>query len=370
MVRTTGYHPLMRIMHLESGRHLYGGAVQVRYLLEGLEAEGVENVLVCARGSEVAAAGGEVVELPMGGDLDVLLAGRLSRVIQAHAPSVVHVHSRRGADTVGGWCARWAGVPAVLTRRVDHREPALWARLKYRPYRVVAAVSSAVEKVLVNHVGLNPARVIRVASAVDSRRYRSADARERVAAAFGAPPGSILVGVVAQLIPRKGHALLLACLPEVIARYPNVHVLCFGRGPLEKTLRREIDDRGLGGRVQLAGFRNDLAELVPGLHLLVHPARREGLGVAVLEAMSAGVAVVASDAGGLTDIIEHQRHGLLFESGNRRALRDCLVRMLGDSELRRRCARAGRQRVESHFSVPRMTRRYLEIYRRILRAEP
>ena len=361
----------MRIMHVESGRYLYGGARQVCYLIEGLEAEGFENLLVCARGSEIAGAarGATVVELPMGGDLDVFWAGPLWKLIEAHAPDILHVHSRRGADLVGGRCARRAGVPAVLTRRVDNREPAWWARLKYRPYSLVAAISSAVESELVDHVGLDPARVVRIASAVDSERYRpESAARARLAEAFGIPTAAIVVGVVAQLIPRKGHALLLDCMPEMIARHPEVRLLCFGRGPRERALSRQIAERGLGDHVRLAGFSDDLAELMPGLDLLVHPALREGLGVAVLEAMSAGVPVVASDAGGIPDIIEHERSGLLFAAGDPHALRGGVMRMLGDEALRLRLARAGRERVNARFSVRRMSRCYAEVYNRVLSA--
>ena len=359
----------MLIMHVEAGRHLYGGARQVCYLIEGLAAEGYENILVCARGSEIAAEarGATVVELPMGGDVDVFWAGPLRKLIKAHAPAIVHVHSRRGADLVGGRCARRAGVPAVLTRRVDNREPAWWARLKYRPYSVVAAISSAVESELVDRVGLDPARVVRVASAVDTERYRpESAARDRLAEAFGIPSASIVVGVVAQLIPRKGHVLLLDCLPDVIARHPEVRVLCFGRGPRERALSRQIAARGLGDHVQLTGFRDDLAQLMPGLDLLVHPALQEGLGVAVLEAMSAGVPVVASNAGGIPDIIEHERSGLLVAAGDPHALRGVVLRMLGDEALRVRLARAGRERVETRFSVQRMSRRYVEVYNRVL----
>ena len=359
----------MRIMHVEAGRHLYGGARQVCYLVEGLAAEGFENILVCARGSEIAGAvrGATVVELPMGGDLDVFWAGPLRKLIRAHAPDVVHVHSRRGADLVGGRGARRAGVPAVLTRRVDNREPAWWARLKYRPYSVVAAISSAVELELVDHVGLDRGRVVRVASAVDAGRYRpGSSARMRLTETFGIPPESTVVGVIAQLIPRKGHALLLDSLPEVIVRHPEVRVLLFGRGPLERSLRERIAARSLSDRVQLTGFRNDLAELLPGLDLLVHPALREGLGVAVLEAMSAGVAVVASDAGGIPDIVEHERSGLLFAAGDSGGLCEAMLRTLGDEALRRRLALAGRKRVESRFSVERMSRRYVEVYNRVL----
>ena len=361
-------------MHVEAGRYLYGGARQVYHLIGGLADAGHENILVCARGSEIAGEvrgagvrGAAVVELRMRGDLDPFWAGPLGELIEVRAPDIVHVHSRRGADLVGGRCARRAGVPAVLTRRVDNREPARWARFKYRPYSVVAAISSAVESELVDHVGLEPARVVRVASAVDSGRYRPVSgARGRLVQAFGIPSASIVVGVVAQLIPRKGHALLLDCMPEVIARHPEVQVLCFGRGPRERALRRQIAERGLGEHVRLAGFRDDLAELIPGLDLLAHPALREGLGVAVLEAMGAGVPVVASDAGGIPDIVEHGRSGLLFPAGDPRALRDGVLRMLGDEALRLRLARAGRERVEARFSVRRMSGRYVEVYNRVL----
>src|SRR5690606_33227736 len=115
----------MRILHIESGRHLYGGGAQVRYLLEGLHAAGVDNVLVCARGGALAAAKppATIVELPMSGDLDAKLTARLGRTIRDVLPDIVHVHSRRGAALFGGLASRLAGVPAVLTRRVDSAEP-------------------------------------------------------------------------------------------------------------------------------------------------------------------------------------------------------------------------------------------------------
>lgn len=360
----------MRIMHLEGGRHRYGGAEQVRYLIQGLAAHGVENVLVCPRDSELAAAtrATTVVELPMGGDLDVRLPARLKAVIETHAPSILHVHSRRGADTAGGWSARSTGIPAVLTRRVDSREPAAWARLKYRPYRAIVAISSAVEKELLHHVGLEAGRVFTVHSAVDPDLYRPAPSRARLAEAFGLPAGVLTMGVVAQLIPRKGHALLFECLPDLLSRYGDAHVICFGRGPLREKLMRQLVELGLDARVKLVGFRDDLPDLLPGLDLLVHPAEREGLGVAVLEAMSAGVPVVASTAGGLTDLIEHEVHGLTFQPGDRIGLTAAAGRLLADAGLRARLGSAARERARAGFSVERMSEQYLEIYHRILGA--
>jgi glycosyltransferase involved in cell wall biosynthesis len=178
----------------------------------------------------------------------------------------------------------------------------------------------------------------------------------------------MVIGVVAQLIPRKGHALFFECLPEILSRYPDVHLLCFGRGPLKKSLLRRLAHLNLATRVKLVGFRADLPDLLPGLDLVVHPAEREGLGVAVLEAMSSGVPVVSSTAGGLVDLIEDGLHGLTFEPDDRQGLSAAVARMLSDPELRGRFGVAGRMRAEAEFSVDRMSQRYLEIYDWVLRA--
>src|SRR5436190_5386222 len=138
----------MRIAHVEAGRHLYGGAAQVNYLLEGLTARGVENLLLCPKESELGAASpaGLVRPLPVRGDLDAMMLPRLAAELKRLKPDLVHVHSRRGADLYGGLAAALAGVPAVLTRRVDAPEHAVLAWLKYRPYRAIVALSHAIER--------------------------------------------------------------------------------------------------------------------------------------------------------------------------------------------------------------------------------
>ena len=122
----------MKVLHVEAGKHLYGGALQVVFLLRGLKARGVDSVLACPIGSAIAqeaAPHARVVEMTMKGDADLGLVGRLRRLIREIKPDVVHLHSRRGSDLWGAIAARLEGVPVVLSRRVDNPESRLVVKL-------------------------------------------------------------------------------------------------------------------------------------------------------------------------------------------------------------------------------------------------
>jgi glycosyltransferase involved in cell wall biosynthesis len=280
-------------------------------------------------------------------------------------PDLVHVHSRRGAELFGGLAAR-ARWPAVLTRRVDSSEWSPWARFKYGSYSAVVAISRIVESRLLA-AGLPRERIHRVPSGVDTERFRpDPDARARLLDVFSLPRDAFVVGVVAQLIPRKGHERLLGTVPVLVARHPRVVVLGFGRGPLAGRLAKKIASGGMERHVKLAGFRDDLASLLPGLDAVLHPARAEGMGVAVLEALAAGVPVVASAVGGILDVIEDGVHGLLVAPDDRRGWVRAVERLMEDPQARVRLGEAGRRRVLERFSAARMAEGNLGVYEAVL----
>lgn len=359
----------MRVVHLETGRHVYGGARQVLLLARGLKARGVEVVLACTAGGAVAAEarrqGLEVRELPMAGDLDWLFRRRLTRLLREVNPDLLHVHSRRGADWWGGRAARRAGVPAVLTRRVDRAERPWLARWKYRPYARVVAISGAIRRQL-EDAGLEATRLPVVRSAVDPQLAEPAWSRERLAREFALDPRCRLVGCVAQLIPRKGHDLLLAAWPRIVDACPGARLLLFGQGPREGELHRLVAARGLQGSVILAGFRPDLPAFLGRLDLLVHAATAEGLGLAVLEAQAAGVPVVAFRAGGVPEIVADQRTGYLVRTGDTEALALGVTDLLVNEARRRAFGEAAWDWVAREFRVTDMVQGYLTLYREVI----
>ncbi|PDH36232.1 MAG: glycosyl transferase, partial [Halieaceae bacterium MED-G27] len=269
----------MKVLHIEAGRYLYGGAQQVAWLVDGLSRQGVDNVLVCPSGSSIASecrAACKVVEIPMGGDLDIVQIWRLSRLFAVEKPNLVHIHSRRGADVFGGLAAKLAGIPCVLSRRVDNRESRLMAACKYSLYARVVVISDAIGEVL-RSCGVKGGLIRPVRSAVDHQRYRVTADPDWFHHEFGLPSDAMVLAMIAQLIPRKGHQYFLSILPDLLARYPNLYVLIFGQGPLADELDKRVTSEALTERVTMAGFRNDLDRVLPNLYAVIHPAEREGL---------------------------------------------------------------------------------------------
>jgi glycosyltransferase involved in cell wall biosynthesis len=363
----------MKILHVEAGMHLYGGARQVHYLLRGLAGSGVRNLLAIPEGSElgeqVSGDTAQVFALPMAGDLDVGLIFRLKRLIDRERPDLVHLHSRRGADLFGGIAARLAGVPALLTRRVDNPETGLAIRFKYPLFRKVVTISEGIREVLLRQ-GVPAERVVCIRSAVDAKRYRTGCDREWFVREFGLQADTRAVAVVAQLISRKGHRYLLKAMPELLDRFPNLHLLLFGKGPLEAEISKQIHALGLDRHVTLAGFRDDLPRIFSCLELLVHPALIEGLGVSLLQAASAGLPIVASDAGGMPEAVRHGVNGLLVPPGHVSALGDAIGRLLDEPAMARRMGQSGARLMQDEFSVERMVADNLALYRQLLSRDP
>ena len=359
----------MKILHVEGGRNLYGGALQALYLMEGLADRGYLNVLVCPEESDLSKAAttfAEVHPMPMGGDLDLRLIPRIRRRLQCCRPDLAHLHGRIGADVMGGIACRLEGVPVVHSRRVDNPEPHWVVALKYRLHDRVIAISEGIGRVLLAE-GLPPEKLRVVRSAVELQRFDRPGNRGLLLSELGIPAEARPIGVVAQFIERKGHRFLIEALPPLVEEFPNLRVLFFGKGPLEQDLRLRVAAAGLGNQVHFVGFREDLPDLLPCLELLVHPAIREGLGVSLLQAASAGIPVVASDAGGMPEAVRQGINGLLVPPGDARGLGAAVASLLRDRPLGRRMGRAGKELMGREFSVDARVEGNLAIYRELIR---
>jgi glycosyltransferase involved in cell wall biosynthesis len=358
----------MRLLHIEAGRHLYGGARQVLHLMEGLSAIGHSNILVCPPGAEFvreARRHADVIEVPMHGDLDMALFARLNRVIRETSPSLIHAHSRRGADLYPGLSGRYLGIPVVLSRRVDNPEPTWLARFRAGLFDRVIVISEAIRDVQ-RSLGVPESKLICIRDAIDAKPFLMPINRIEWRVDNGVAQDSILLGMVAQFIPRKGHRVLLQSLESLFPRYPNLVVFLYGRGPLEEEIKTEVDRHAWGERVRFMGFVDPLSDHLGALDLLVHPASAEGLGVSLLQASAAGLPIVAFSAGGVPEAVISGATGILVNEGSSNGLTDAISTLLDDPPTRTRMGLAGRQRVLESFTVEQMVRAHVALYHSLL----
>ena len=359
----------MKILHVETGRHLYGGPQQVIYLMTALKERGHDCTLVCPPGSGIDSAAREkgvpVRGLFCAGDLDLPFAYRLTQYISESKPDIVHCHSRRGADVLGGLAASFADVPAVVSRRVDNTEMRLVAALRYRPFRKVIAISEAVRDVLLDR-GVEADRVTVIRSAVDADRFATNPDKVAFRREFGIGDDDRVIAAAGQLIPRKGHRYLLEAVANLRARHQSIQVLIFGDGYLNEQLRAQAAALGLDDCVRFVGFRDDLDDFFGCFDVFAHPALAEGLGVATLKAQAAGVPVVGFAAGGMKEAVEDGKSGFLVQSENGDEMEDAIDRLISDVSLRQKMGKIGRERMQKDFSIATMVDRHLEVYESIL----
>ncbi len=359
----------LKIVHVETGLSFYGGPQQVIWLINGLSARNARSILVCPADSEIdavaRAADIEVMNLPCGGDTDFLFPVRLHRLLRRVAPDIVHIHGRRGADFPGGWGALTARVPALVSRRVDSMERPLAAAIRYWPFRKIVAISENIAAVLdASRVAPNRVTVIRDAVDINSMTL-NAD-RDILQREFGIGNDVFAIAVVAQLIRRKGHHLLLDVLPGLLKEHPDIKVVFFGTGKAEKMLRALARKLGCSAAVHFAGFRHDLDDYLSAFDLLVHPAEKEGLGVAMLKAAAACLPVIAFDVAGSREAVNHLKTGILVPPDDIKALQAAIATLYAETEIRESMGVGGRNRMAEEFAIASMADRYLEVYSEIL----
>jgi glycosyltransferase involved in cell wall biosynthesis len=366
----------MKVVHVELGRFMYGGAQQVRYLLDGLAERGGENVLICEKSSEIVQlyqnprVRVRPVSLSILDETDIFACWQIARIVREEKPDLVHVHSRRGnfPAVVGG---RLAGAKCLMSHRIDSPLPCSFdIRCKFPLYKRIIAISDGIAEALHN-IGVPEIRngdefIVVVKSAVDAERFRPKPDRAWFDKEFSLSGKGIIIGVNASLIPRKGHRVLLDAMPAVLKKHPDVQVLFFGKGRMEAELRKAIADNGLGRNVHLAGYRGDVERILPNFDLLVHPALREGLGVAILEAAACGLPVVASRAGGIPEVVHDGINGLLCDPGDSDAFAAAINRLLDNPGQMRAFGAASREMVVKDFSIARMVEGNWRVYEQIL----
>lgn len=177
-----------------------------------------------------------------------------------------------------------------------------------------------------------------------------------------------VVGMVAALEERKGHRFLVEAAAELKREGQRLHYKVAGNGPEREKLRELAVALGLQEEIEFVGFVSDVAAFLASIDLFVLPSLFEGLGVAALEAMAAGKPVIATEVGGLSELVEDRRTGLVVPPGDAHALARAIGELVSQDDLMRELGENGRRRVAERFTMERMARQNEAYYYELLAA--
>ncbi len=302
--------------------------------------------------------------------LDCVAGMRLRRFLSRNRFDVVHFHTSR-AHSMAPFAAGQAGA-LVVTRRMDYMPNRWFAPYFYnRAVDGVAAISQGVAWALVA-AGVSAQRITIIPSGVDCTRFAPPSFDQRAAARreLGLGPRQIAVASVGALELRKGHRYLLDALAGLQGRHPAIRAFIAGDGSQRTALEEQANRLGLGQTVRFLGSIEDPRTLFWAIDIFVQPSVMEGLGVALLEAMACGLPAVASRSGGMAEVIEDRRDGLLVAVADSIALARSIKELAESPALRPSLGAQGRIKVEQNFSLAAMARKTLALYQSSMGRKP
>ncbi len=352
------------------GEIVGGGEISLLGLLEGLDrSRWAPTVVVPADGLVAARCrdlGLPVSVIPwptlrrpsLAGLQSVLALHRLARISGAR---LLHANGSR-VMAYAGLVGRWAGLPAIWHVRIADRDRFL-DRLLVRLASAIIVNSQAVARRL---AWVPPAKIRCIHNGVDLTRFTPREPPAGLRVTFGLPQGTPVVASVGRFVAFKGYGHLLEAARLVQQAAPATHWLLVGDGELREELVSHCRRLGLESQIRFTGWREDVPDILALANVFVLPSLGEHFGRVLIEAMAMGKAIVATDSGGVPEIVVHEKTGLLVPPAQPAALAASVLALLKDPARAAEMGAAGRRRVEAEFSLTRHIEAVEMLYRELL----
>ena len=299
----------------------------------------------------------------------------LKRIIRSEKPDIVHTNSSK-AGILGRMAAKSCRVPVIVHSPHGHIFYGYYGRLKTAAFIAVekwaakftGRITNLTQLGLEDHVRLKigpRSKFTVIYAGIDTDLYaKPKKSREELIAELGIPEGAFVVGWVARFVEIK-NPLMMVKAGEILSGNPDYHFLMAGDGELFDEAVRYVRDRGLEQRFTFTGYRTDIPDLLPVMEVYCLTSKNEGLGRSILEAQAAGVPVIATEVGGVPEIVEHEFSGILIPSQDVTALCGSLVRINAESSLRKKLIQGASIRL-NRFSLKKTLADIDKLYQELL----
>jgi glycosyltransferase involved in cell wall biosynthesis len=353
----------MNVLFLDSIEcETYGGMEEwIRLVASGIQ-ERDHRVLVVGRsGSEflrrVGESGIQTLPLAITGDFNPLTIARVRKQLLSDKTDLVCVNFTKDIR-LGGLAARFGGrAQVVWSVGLDITKDS-WAHRALTPRLIDSVIvpSESLKQQITARGYIRPeiVTVIPVGIPDNPAAVKSAEAVKAVRERFKLPPDATVAVTVGRFVEQKGHITLIDAIPELDRQWPNLYYLFLGDGPLQPVLKSRAEALGVLDKLRFAGMLDDTSEIVAGADLMIHPSIEEPFGIAILEGMRAGLPIVASEVGGIPEVVGTLGGAILVEPRNPSALASAVIDILGDKARAEEMSRRNRSRFVEHFTVSTM----------------
>lgn len=315
---------------------------------------------------QLVARGIEPLVVPLGRSPDFAWIATMRRLLREQRVDVIHAHEFY-MNSYATLLSRLTSIPCITTVHGRNFYADRWARrLVYRyvsRHSSMIAVSEGIRHHLREAVGVRDRDLQTIRNGIDTQPFAvAAKDRVRARAELQLDAQAPVIGCLGNLYPVKGHTYLVEAAAAICARHPQAVFLFAGRGQMLESLQAQAAKLGVEPNVRFLGFREDTPRLLAAMDIFVLPSLSEGLPLSLLEAMAARRAVVASAVGGIPEVIEHRRNGMLVPPANAAELAKNILALLDAPELRDSVALQGQHDVEASFNMARMKAAYESLY--------
>jgi sugar transferase (PEP-CTERM/EpsH1 system associated) len=359
------------ILHLITELSAGGAQTALLRLLTGLDRDRFSPTVACLYNGDgtvaqrIRALGIRVFDAHMHRKVDLAALLRLYRWIRYVHPMILHTYLFH-ANLPGRILGRLAGVPIIVCSERTMETESEW---RYRLNRItdpltdrVVCVSQHVADFVVEHVGIPRHKTLVIPNGVALQDFEHLPSKQRARAALGLSPHQMLIGTVARLESVKRLDVLL----QAVESLHDVYAVIVGDGPEQAQLKAMSERSGLAARVHFAGQQDDVRTWLAAMDVFVLSSDWEGLSNAMLEAMAAGLPIVATAVGGTPMGVVDGITGLLVPPRDPVALAEAIACLLRDPNLRHQMGQAGRERVAAQFDIATTVRCTEALYQRLL----
>jgi glycosyltransferase involved in cell wall biosynthesis len=343
----------MRILHTEWSDGWGGQEIRVVSEMSGLTGRAHNLTLVTRKECRVALAASEaripLSYLPMRRAFDPGSILRLRHALKRDRVQVVNTHS--GVDSwIGSVAARLAGTPVLLrTRHVNIPIKKHALNFVHDLPDCIITCGESIRRTLID-AGFAPQRVVNIPTGIDFEKFAAKRDRNEMRASLGVSAGTFMILMVGILRRVKAHEIALAAVSNLKKSFPQIKLVIAGDGPQNPNLKKAANEMGIQDSVQFLGFRNDIPDLLNAADMFLLTSYSEGVPQSATQALGMGLPVVASNVGGVPELIEHQRTGLLFPAGDAAAAAEQIAAVLTAPDQARERGKSGQRQIHQFFS--------------------